>query len=245
MRTARGPDRTPTGPGGDNAGGDGPSTRDPGGCRAPRTPRVHNSNRWGRTGTARGGPQMPADRSRSTRWLCAGTRSSRWSWCRWCRCRWGKCRWCRCRWLVRARSHRREQPLHGVVEFDERAFASASMGAEQVQPRWKIVATQDLAESTPEPVALHGGTGGATDRECHAWRNQSRIVDERAPERVDPHAGAFAPKANEGVALADPVDQADRRARPLARRDLSTARPARVLMRARKPCLRARRRLLG
>jgi hypothetical protein len=33
--------------------------------------------------------------------------------------------------------------------------------------------------------------------------------------------------------------------RPLARRDFSTARPARVLMRARKPCLRARRRLLG
>jgi hypothetical protein len=31
----------------------------------------------------------------------------------------------------------------------------------------------------------------------------------------------------------------------LARRFLSTARPARVLIRARKPCLRARRRLLG
>jgi hypothetical protein len=31
----------------------------------------------------------------------------------------------------------------------------------------------------------------------------------------------------------------------LARRDLCTARPARVLMRARNPCLRARRRLFG
>jgi hypothetical protein len=119
------------------------------------------------------------------------------------------------------------------------------MGAEQVQPGRKIVPTQDLAKSTPQSVALHGGTGGATDRECHARWNQSGIVDERAPERVDPHAGPFSPEANEGVAFADPIDQADRRARPLARRDLSTARPARVLIRARKPCLRARRRLLG
>jgi hypothetical protein len=132
-----------------------------------------------------------------------------------------------------------------VVEFFERTFAGASIGAEQVQARWKLVSTQDLAESPSEPIALHGGTGGATDGERHAGRNQSGIVDERAPERVDPHASAFSPKANEGVALADPIDQADRRARPLARRDLSTARPARVLIRARKPCLRARRRLLG
>jgi hypothetical protein len=54
-----------------------------------------------------------------------------------------------------------------------------------------------------------------------------------------------ATEAFERVALADPVRQAERRARPLARRFLSTARPARVLIRARKPCLRARRRLLG
>jgi hypothetical protein len=60
---------------------------------------------------------------------------------------------------------------------------------------------------------------------------------------VDPRT--VTTEAFERVALADPVRQADRRARPLARRFLSTARPARVLIRARKPCLRARRRLLG
>lgn len=38
---------------------------------------------------------------------------------------------------------------------------------------------------------------------------------------------------------------ADRRLRPLARRALITARPPRVAMRARKPCRRARFRLLG
>jgi hypothetical protein len=39
--------------------------------------------------------------------------------------------------------------------------------------------------------------------------------------------------------------QADSRARPFSRRALMIARPARVLMRARNPCLRARRRVLG
>ncbi len=38
---------------------------------------------------------------------------------------------------------------------------------------------------------------------------------------------------------------ADREARPLARRREMTVRPARVRMRARKPCTRARRRLFG
>ena len=40
-------------------------------------------------------------------------------------------------------------------------------------------------------------------------------------------------------------DQAERRARPLARRALITARPPAVAMRARKPCFFARRRSLG
>ena len=40
-------------------------------------------------------------------------------------------------------------------------------------------------------------------------------------------------------------DYAERRSRPLARLLARIARPARVRMRARKPCLRARRRLLG
>ena len=39
--------------------------------------------------------------------------------------------------------------------------------------------------------------------------------------------------------------QTDRRARPLARRALMTARPPRVFMRSRKPCVRARRVLDG
>ena len=46
-------------------------------------------------------------------------------------------------------------------------------------------------------------------------------------------------------ALTDAADQADSRVRPLSRRALRIERPARVLIRARKPCLRARRRVFG
>jgi len=41
------------------------------------------------------------------------------------------------------------------------------------------------------------------------------------------------------------INYAERRVRPLARRAARTARPARVAMRARKPCFLARRRVLG
>jgi len=50
--------------------------------------------------------------------------------------------------------------------------------------------------------------------------------------------------ARPGQALPDAI-QADSRARPLARRALSTARPPLVLMRARNPCVRLRLSLLG
>ena len=41
------------------------------------------------------------------------------------------------------------------------------------------------------------------------------------------------------------IGQTDRRTRPLARRAASTLRPPTVLIRARKPCVRARRNLDG
>ena len=55
-----------------------------------------------------------------------------------------------------------------------------------------------------------------------------------------PRAGQAVPALHERAAA-----QAESRFRPLARRRLRIARPARVDMRARKPCLRFRRRTLG
>jgi hypothetical protein len=56
---------------------------------------------------------------------------------------------------------------------------------------------------------------------------------------------AAAPQFLERAAVTNSPDQADRRRRPLSRRDRRTLRPARVDMRERKPCFFARRRLLG
>jgi hypothetical protein len=50
----------------------------------------------------------------------------------------------------------------------------------------------------------------------------------------------------ERSSIADPGDpQADNRLRPFSRRALMIERPARVRIRARKPCFRARRRVFG
>ena len=138
-----------------------------------------------------------------------------------------------------------DQRVHGLFEFVERLFACGSASADEVEPRWDIACRQHGTKLTTQPIPTYGGTDGATDGERHLRRYQVGIGNERTPQRIGPDSNTVAPEADEGVAFADPVDQAERRARPLDRRDFNTARPARVLMRARKPCLRARRRLLG
>lgn len=135
--------------------------------------------------------------------------------------------------------------VYRTLQFVERLFASGNAGADEIQARWNVAGCQHRTKPTSKPIATHGRPDGATDGECHLRGYQVGIGDERTPQRIGPDSDPVAPKADEGLAFADPVDQADRRARPLSRRDFSTARPARVLMRARKPCLRARRRLLG
>ena len=93
---------------------------------------------------------------------------------------------------------------------------------------------------TTGPIAVHGRAKPAADGECQT-RGWDRVVGGvRTPERLraDPPSRG---QQRELAAGSDAMDQAESRARPLARRDLRTARPARVLMRARKPCFFARR----
>ena len=138
--------------------------------------------------------------------------------------------------------HLVEQPMHGVLDLYERMFACWNSGADEIQT-WGHVATHQYGTKPPtEPISGHGGPDGATDGKGHLGRHQVGIEDERTPQRIGPDPYPVTPEAGEGIAFADPVDQAERRVRPLSRRDFRTARPARVLMRARKPCLRARRR---
>lgn len=224
LRRPREPGRNLMDPAVDNARGDERSTMIPEPCHAPRRPRERRRNTWGRNDTETGARQRHAGMSRSTTTHDAVSRS------------------CRC---LRSNYNLAHQVRQTSLEVCERMFVHASAGADQQQPRRHLVVAKHRSEPTTQQIALDGRPGGAADGEGHLRWNHLGIGNERAPERIDPHTDAISPEADECVAFANPVDQADRRARPLARRDFSTARPARVLMRARKPCLRARRRMLG
>ena len=71
------------------------------------------------------------------------------------------------------------------------------------------------------------------------------VVQTGYPESINARIGPFPLQTPEDAFLGNSSYQAERRWRPLARRDFSTARPARVLMRWRKPCFLDRRRLFG
>ncbi len=99
-------------------------------------------------------------------------------------------------------------------------------------------------ETSPDAVALHSGTHALSDR----------VGDARRHDRVGTHEGHrhrtsavtdTRCERPEGGPVPDTPDQADSRSRPLRRRAARTARPARVLMRTRNPCVFLRLRLFG
>ena len=103
----------------------------------------------------------------------------------------------------------------------------------------------DRPELAPQPIASRGRADRAADREGDAQRDRRGIVEKGAPQGLGSGRATGACQGLERPASADPPDQAESRVRPLSRLALMIARPARVRMRARKPCLRARRRVLG
>jgi len=82
----------------------------------------------------------------------------------------------------------------------------------------------------------------SSDGKMHGTR---RWVGHGAQGQRPMPQGANAAKAGETSAFGDATDHADKRARPLERRDRNTARPPLVFIRLRNPCFLARRRLLG
>jgi hypothetical protein len=112
---------------------------------------------------------------------------------------------------------------------------------------------QQMAQPSTDGVAGDGVTDRARD---HKARSRGRALI-RTGSNVDHKVTTASPAASAqggrelvppSHALAGPEhggDQADRRARPLARRADSTARPARVRIRSRNPWVFARRRLFG
>ena len=103
----------------------------------------------------------------------------------------------------------------------------------------------DGAETAAEAVAGDSVAECTTDGEGHCRRADGGVSDVPTPQGLGRGAAAMALQSLERSTLVDPTDQADRRERPLRRRALMIERPARVRIRARNPCLRARRRVLG
>jgi hypothetical protein len=127
----------------------------------------------------------------------------------------------------------------------------------------RSLALEGLAEKTLDPIALYGTSTLARDAEpqAGALRQGAGIVgagEEMKDEKpstegaalpVDPlevrAPGEPAPGAAPGGSGRSLHAQVLRRLRPLSRRRLSRARPARVLIRPRNPWDRARLRFLG
>lgn len=108
------------------------------------------------------------------------------------------------------------------------------------------------ANPASSPMALDGAADLLADDQAHARRD--RVVSHLQVQHHAPTAGPAAtaggvPEVRRGpqpVGCREHVaGQADRRSRPLDRRAARMERPARVLIRARKPWVLARRRVLG
>jgi len=139
----------------------------------------------------------------------------------------------------------------------ERQLDGARLCPDQISTRWDHAIVEGRGECRPqsatEPVADHCGSHRATDRECQARRNIIGIHDDTGPQRtlhdgianLGPDPDPITLQLFKLVTVPNPPDHTVSRARPLARRDFNTARPARVLIRARNPCFLARRRAFG
>ncbi len=121
------------------------------------------------------------------------------------------------------------------------------MRAKQVQAWAEAVCStsEEHSQAAAHPVALDGAPKAAPNGVANEGLVERGLNDHATPEPARANICSPLGEAGEITPALETSDQADRRWRPLARRDLRTARPARVLMRLRKPCFLERRRLLG
>lgn len=101
------------------------------------------------------------------------------------------------------------------------------------------------AKPTPHAVAYNGITDRSADRERDARRVRARRDEGRAHLERARSATAPMHERPEHRAVTNAPDQAERLERPLPRRRPMTARPPRVRIRIRKPCVFFRFRLFG
>lgn len=136
------------------------------------------------------------------------------------------------------------------MQLFERLFENGGPGAhEQPAVRKQRGAGHRLdrgPQPSPEAIPRDRGPDAPADREREARRDDLVIREVPAPQRLGPGVETIARQPLERSSLADSANsQAESRLRPFRRRALTIDRPARVRIRARKPCLRARRLVLG
>jgi len=104
---------------------------------------------------------------------------------------------------------------------------------------------QNMLDATPEPISVHGPSALPPHGKSHAGSIEVSIESNHHPEHFAAQSPTIAANCREISGIPTTIDQALSRWRPLRRRAFTMPRPALVDMRCRKPCLRARRRLLG
>ena len=132
------------------------------------------------------------------------------------------------------RRSRSSRSVAARSEADRTSVRRRRAGADQQHARRAAASSLARRQQRPqppaEPVARHGGPDGAADRERHARRRRSTDRDTTLHHSDGAVGSACRRDGRRSNASRSRIrsDQADRRARPLARRFLSTARPARV-----------------
>jgi hypothetical protein len=139
------------------------------------------------------------------------------------------------------------------LQFDlqlvERQFDCRRSRADQHQTRGQrtlqIRLPQNRTKLSPSPISSHRRAERASDRIGHRHRVGFWVGTTGTPQGWSTDSFSVRSEAFERLTVANPRNQADRRARPRARRFLITARPPRVLIRERNPCFFALLWVLG
>ena len=132
-------------------------------------------------------------------------------------------------------------PQLSPVVIHSRAFH-----ADEIPPTGQPLRSgpHQFADLTTQTIAHHRRPNSLGSRECHPYPAGCRISGKSQRQTLVPNDPALS-KRGEADSSRNATDHADKRARPLERRDFKTARPPLVFIRLRNPCFFARRRLLG
>jgi hypothetical protein len=138
------------------------------------------------------------------------------------------------------------QIKHGA-EFVKRQLCGSGSSTDEVLPTRQLARsfTRQSPQSPPKQITRHCISQRFTEGKPDLGRQGPAVNCLNTPQCTGRDTNATVSKLIETCPTAQTPDQADSLTRPLARRFLRIARPARVDIRARKPCLRARRLLLG